>query len=360
MANVKISELPSATTPLVGTEEAEIIQYGVNKRVAVSEIGGSQTLQQTMELGRIYVETVGDYEYTFKFEDGLMQLQAKNNVDDKVAIFELQADEGLGSVFTDITNNKSISDFKDFIDGYKISTLDNSTSEGFANEFKVPMKTAESGLSSFSIPNNLPSGDYVLLASDGNYLLLQANTNWKIGDYLNDQLAFIEGDASSETIYYRTNNNIFKGVILPYNDNNFDIGSDSYRFKDAYFSGDIKVNGNSVLTGESGTYSPTLNNESGACSDVTLDTAMYSRSGNIATVTITGTVTLDFSSGTSGAFEFSYPFAPTTNNSIGTASLTSSKEHNGYVRQNKITFLSESGSNIIGTNFYAIFQYIID
>lgn len=39
MANKKISELPIATTPLSGAEEMEIVQGGINKRVAVS--GGS-------------------------------------------------------------------------------------------------------------------------------------------------------------------------------------------------------------------------------------------------------------------------------------------------------------------------------
>jgi len=43
MANVKISELGSATTPLGGTELIEIVQGGVNKKVAVSEVGGGAT-----------------------------------------------------------------------------------------------------------------------------------------------------------------------------------------------------------------------------------------------------------------------------------------------------------------------------
>lgn len=38
--DAKISELPVATTPLAGTEEQEIVQGGVNKRVAVSFVGG--------------------------------------------------------------------------------------------------------------------------------------------------------------------------------------------------------------------------------------------------------------------------------------------------------------------------------
>lgn len=36
----RISELPVATTPLAGTEKAEILQGGVNKQVDVSELGG--------------------------------------------------------------------------------------------------------------------------------------------------------------------------------------------------------------------------------------------------------------------------------------------------------------------------------
>lgn len=39
MADVKISELGAATTPLVGTEIAEIVQGGVNKQVEVVELG---------------------------------------------------------------------------------------------------------------------------------------------------------------------------------------------------------------------------------------------------------------------------------------------------------------------------------
>lgn len=40
MAEVKISELTSATTPLAGTETVPIVQGGVTKKVAVSNLGG--------------------------------------------------------------------------------------------------------------------------------------------------------------------------------------------------------------------------------------------------------------------------------------------------------------------------------
>ncbi len=53
MANVKISELGSATTPLGGTELIEIVQGGVNKKVAVSEVGSGTvpTLQEILTEG---------------------------------------------------------------------------------------------------------------------------------------------------------------------------------------------------------------------------------------------------------------------------------------------------------------------
>lgn len=43
MANAKISELPSATTPLAGTELAVIVQAGETRQVAVSQIGGGSS-----------------------------------------------------------------------------------------------------------------------------------------------------------------------------------------------------------------------------------------------------------------------------------------------------------------------------
>lgn len=49
----KISDLPLATTPLAGTEEQEIVQGGVNKRVAVSEVGTGTVTAVTGTTNRI-------------------------------------------------------------------------------------------------------------------------------------------------------------------------------------------------------------------------------------------------------------------------------------------------------------------
>lgn len=52
MANKKISELNSATTPLAGTEEIPIVQGGETKKVAISEFGGSTpNLQAVTNVG---------------------------------------------------------------------------------------------------------------------------------------------------------------------------------------------------------------------------------------------------------------------------------------------------------------------
>jgi hypothetical protein len=43
MANVKITDLTAATTPLVGTEVLEIVQSGASKKATASDIGNSAT-----------------------------------------------------------------------------------------------------------------------------------------------------------------------------------------------------------------------------------------------------------------------------------------------------------------------------
>jgi hypothetical protein len=56
MANVKITDLTAATTPLVGTEVLEIVQGGASKKVAASDIGNSATAVPYASLaGRAYL-----------------------------------------------------------------------------------------------------------------------------------------------------------------------------------------------------------------------------------------------------------------------------------------------------------------
>ena len=112
---------------------------------------------------------------------------------------------------------------------------------------------------------------------------------------------------------------------------------------------------------QSGTWTPTLDGVDGACSNPQLINAKYSRVGNIVTCTIYGTVDLDFTTFNSGYFNFDYPFAPTTNNSIGACGVRGfTGQINTYIRDNNINFESDSSSTFSGVIFTAIFQYEID
>ena len=126
-------------------------------------------------------------------------------------------------------------------------------------------------------------------------------------------------------------------------------------------SGQFSYTSSSAIV-ESGTWEPTLNGADGVCSLPTLDKAQYSRVGNIVNCTITGTVKLDFTTFGDGKFNFTYPFAPSTNNSIGVVSKRASSNIfiNGYVRFNEIWFESVTGNDLGTTQFFAIFQYEID
>ena len=58
MATVKISALPSATTPLAGTELLELVQSGVSTSVAASDVAASATNVRTVATGGTGVATL--------------------------------------------------------------------------------------------------------------------------------------------------------------------------------------------------------------------------------------------------------------------------------------------------------------
>lgn len=60
MADAKISQLPVATTPLAGTELMEIVQGGVNKQVATSEVGGGGAVASVNGQTGVVVLDAGD------------------------------------------------------------------------------------------------------------------------------------------------------------------------------------------------------------------------------------------------------------------------------------------------------------
>ena len=65
MANVKITDLTAATTPLAGTELFETVQGGSSKKVAASAIGNSATAVPFLSLaGRAYIQAYSNTDQT--------------------------------------------------------------------------------------------------------------------------------------------------------------------------------------------------------------------------------------------------------------------------------------------------------
>jgi len=65
MANVKITDLTAATTPLAGTELFETVQGGTSKKVAASAIGNSATAVPYLSLaGRAYIQAYSNTDQT--------------------------------------------------------------------------------------------------------------------------------------------------------------------------------------------------------------------------------------------------------------------------------------------------------
>lgn len=65
MANVKITDLTAASTPLAGTEQLEIVQSGFSRKVAASAIGNSATAVPYASLaGRAYISATSTTDQT--------------------------------------------------------------------------------------------------------------------------------------------------------------------------------------------------------------------------------------------------------------------------------------------------------
>ena len=65
MANVKITDLTAASTPLAGTELFETVQGGDSKKVAASDIGNSATAVPYASLsGRAYIQAYSNTDQT--------------------------------------------------------------------------------------------------------------------------------------------------------------------------------------------------------------------------------------------------------------------------------------------------------
>jgi hypothetical protein len=121
--------------------------------------GGSQTLQQTMQLGRTYTQTVGDYTYSLSFSSGSLVISVTNNVTGDS--FDISGNNDLLS--NNVTNNDNYVGHEiDASNGYRIITDVDYNDTSKANELLIPLKTSETGITRFELQNNLPAGTYKL------------------------------------------------------------------------------------------------------------------------------------------------------------------------------------------------------
>ena len=114
--------------------------------------------------------------------------------------------------------------------------------------------------------------------------------------------------------------------------------------------------------GVSGTWTPTISDIADAISTANIDDASYSRTGNIVTCTIKGSVEVDFSVDTNGQFDFTLPIASASYPTIGCVSLESPQQCNGIIKSGGRFRLSSSDTTFVSTGgvpFYAVFQYEI-
>ena len=113
--------------------------------------------------------------------------------------------------------------------------------------------------------------------------------------------------------------------------------------------------------GIAGTWTPSISGEVDAISSPTIDKAVYSRTGNVVTCTITGNVTVDFSVEIDGSFDFTLPIVSGSYETIGCANIWKPNQCNGIIKFGGRLLLSSSDTSFVesGVPFYATFQYEI-
>lgn len=131
------------------------------------------TLDQVMETGRLYTQTIGNETYTFgfnppfPFSGAQFATVVKNNTTDTFgssAVSDTYV--GMGITENPVNSNRYTSNDQNLEEGHSIRAWDNRTDEQFLNELTIPFKTSGSGHSLFSIPNNKPAGEYTLATTE--------------------------------------------------------------------------------------------------------------------------------------------------------------------------------------------------
>jgi len=161
MANKKITELASATTPLAGTELIEIVQSGVNKKVAVSNVGGTTPdLQAVTDEGRTFTETDTATDYSLEVFGGSGASKYFNISILKSSLTSLfNIDWSVASIKTHFSTNR-IAELDLTAAGY--ASLKH-TWGSFVNTLRVRSSVVSTTSNTFDIPFDInTSGTYFL------------------------------------------------------------------------------------------------------------------------------------------------------------------------------------------------------
>lgn len=167
-------EIPIVAEVGVQTVTGSAVDNSDPLNPVINSTGDSQDLQEVMELGRSYAETVGDYTYNFIFVDDSVTISVADSALNNLAQIQIVAGE-VSLISNDIANNKNAQ--------IGLNNLGNflaSISAFGTNQIELPFRTSGSGLANFKVQNNLPAGTYLLATLDdiisGGFTVISTNT----------------------------------------------------------------------------------------------------------------------------------------------------------------------------------------
>jgi hypothetical protein len=225
MANVKISQLPSATTPLSGTEEVPIVQGGATVKTTVYDIGtkaNPTTYFMPVNNNGVFIDSALQYEW------GTGIISVFNNffsVQSGLNLNLSQKSYSLGDLFNNISGTTLLVDDTNFI----INTKWGGNNTGLYLNFNTQVfalgdyaYTANGGFISFD--NNVGKFISYWQNLEVGIKLDFSNEVYQLGDFNGDTTGVyfnINAGARDITSYNSGNRT---GLLLDYNANHFFIG----------------------------------------------------------------------------------------------------------------------------------------
>ncbi|MFM2204049.1 MAG: Flavobacterium phage 11b, partial [Bacteroidota bacterium] len=170
-------EIPIVAEVGVQTVTGSAVDNSDPLNPVINSTGVSQDLQEVMELGRNYTQSVGDYTYVFGFIAGNFTIAITHNTTGILNTYTLSDDESFEYIDDPTTLNKTIGIKKNLVDGFELFTFNDAFG---TNKFQIPYKTSGTGDAIFQVQNNLPAGTYELATLDdiisGGFTVISTNT----------------------------------------------------------------------------------------------------------------------------------------------------------------------------------------